>query len=301
VVYDFPEQLRTFQLRKPFSFWCNPFQDVYLTDTSLPTTDPLYNFQNQYITVHPPVYVAGFQSFYTQSRTQFFGIYPFVNSISSIGQRGDGVTTAFTGSIQNSNGAPALQGNVLFDSINTANQGLSLIDIANIPFDGTGILVVPGTTSSLGTINYITGAFSFTFPTAPASGAPINSQAFIYQPAMPTAMLYYNNQFTLRPVPDQPYQIKFEVYARPTYLMQESSTPSLEELWQYIAYGAAKKILEDRMDMDSVALIMPEFKVQERLCLRRTIVQNTNERTATIYTETTGWGYNIWGYGGGSF
>lgn len=301
VVYDFPEQLRTFQLRKPFSFWCNPFQDVYVTDTSLPTTNPLYNFQNQYITVHPPVYIAGFQSFYTQSRTQFFGIYPFVNSISSIGMSGDGATTTFTGSIQNSNGAPALQGNVLFDSINTANQGLALIDIANTPFDGTGILVVPGTTTPQGTINYITGAFSLTFPTAPASGAPINSQAFIYQPARPTAMLYYNNQFTLRPVPDQPYQINFEVYARPTYLMQDSSTPSLEELWQYIAYGAAKKILEDRMDMDSVSLIMPEFKVQERLCLRRTIVQNTNERTATIYTETTGWGYNSWGSGGGQF
>lgn len=298
VVYDFPEHLRTFQLRIPFKFWCNPFQDVYVTDTSLPTTDPLYNFQNRYITVHPPIYVAGYQVYYTQSRSEFFGIYPFVNSISSIGQVGDGVTTAFSGSIQNSNGAPALQGNVLFDSIGVTGQGLSLVDIANAPFDGGGILVIPGTTASLGTINYITGAFSFTFPSAPASGAPINSQAYIYQPAMPMAMLYYNNQFTLRPVPDQPYQINLEVYARPTYLMSESSTPSLEEQWQYIAYGAAKKIFEDRMDMDSVQMIMPEFKTQERLCLRRTIVQNTNTRTATIYTDTTSWG-NGWGYNGG--
>jgi hypothetical protein len=301
VVYDFPEQLRTFQLRQPFNFWCNPFQDVYLTDTSLPTTDPLYNFQNRYITVHPPVYIAGYQALYTQSRTQFFGIYPFVNSISSIGQTGDGVTTAFSGSIQNSNGAPALQGNVLFSSVNSSSQGLALVDIANAPFDGTGILVVPGTTAPLGTINYITGAFTLNFPTAPAAQAPINSQVYIYQPAIPIAMLYYNNQFTLRPVPDQPYQINFEVYARPTYLMSEASTPALEELWQYIAYGAAKKIFEDRMDMDSVNLIMPEFKTQEVLCLRRTIVQNTNERTATIYTETSSWGYGSWGQGGGQF
>lgn len=301
VVYDFPEQLRTFQLRRPFKFWCNPFQDVYVTDTSLPTTDPLYNFQNKYITVHPPVYVAGFQAFYTQSRTQFFGVYPFVNSISSIGQVGNGVTTAFAGSIQNSNGAPVLQGNVLFDSIGTTGQGLALIDIANIPFDGNGILVVPGTTASLGTINYITGAFSFNFPSAPASGAPINSQVYVYQPAMPMAVLYYNNQFTLRPVPDQPYQINLEVYARPTYLMEENSQPELEEQWQYIAYGAAKKIFEDRMDMDSVQMIMPEFKTQERLCLRRTIVQNTNERVSTIYTENVTWGFNGWANGGGSF
>lgn len=301
VVYDFPEHLRTFKLRRPFSFYCNPFQDVYVTDKSLPTTDPLYDFQNRYLTIHPPFYVAGFQALYTQSRTQLFNIYPFVNSISSIGQVGNGATTAYAGSIQNSNGAPVLQGNILFDSVGTTGQGLALVDIANTPFDGTGILVIPGTTASQGTINYITGAFSFNFPSAPASGAKINSQAYVYQPAMPMAILYYNNQFTLRPVPDQPYQINFEVYARPTYLMSESSTPDLEELWQYIAYGAAKKIFEDRMDMDSVQMIMPEFKTQERLCLRRTIVQNTNERVATIYTETTGSSSNGWGYGGNQY
>jgi hypothetical protein len=301
VVYDFPEQLRTFQLRRPFKFWCNPFQDVYPTDTSWPVDNPLYNFQNKYISVHPPVYVAGYQAVYTQSRNELFLAYPFVNSISSIGQVGDGVTTTFMGSIQNSNGAPALQGQVLFDSISTTNGGLALVDIANVPFDGNGILVVPGTTAPLGAINYITGAFNFTFPAAPAAGAPINSQAYIYQPAIPMAMLYYNDQFTLRPVPDQPYQINFEVYARPTYLMAEDATPELEEQWQYIAYGAAKKIFEDRMDMDSVGLIMQEFKTQERLCLRRTIVQNTNERVATIYTDSTGWGYGGWGYGTGQF
>lgn len=301
VVYDFPEHLRTFQLRRPFNFWCNPFQDVYPTDTSWPTTNPLHDFQNKYVTVHPPVYIAGYQAFYTQSRTQFFGIYPFVNSISSIGQVGDGVTTAFSGSIQNNNGAPALQDNVLFSSIDINNQGLALVDIPNNPFDGSGILVVPGTTASLGTINYLTGAYSLTFPVAPAAQATINSQAYIYQAARPLAMLYYNNEFTLRPVPDQPYQINFEVYASPTYLMANDGEPELNELWQYIAYGAAKKIFEDRMDMDSVQMIMPEFKTQERLCLRRTLVQNKNERTATIYTESTEWGYNGWGYGGGSF
>jgi hypothetical protein len=301
VVYDFPEHLRTFQLRMPFNFYCEPFQDVYVTNTSIPNTDPLYNFQNKYIAVHPPVYIGGYQGMFTQSREQFFGIYPFVNSIVSLGLVGDGVTTAFSGSVQNLNGTIILQGNLLFSSINSSNQGLALVDIANTPFNGTGILVVPGTTASLGTINYITGAFSFTFPSAPASGAPINSQAFIYQPAIPVAMLYYNNQFTLRPVPDQPYQINFEVDARPTYLMSTSSQPQLEEQWQYIAYGAAKKIFEDRMDMDSVALIMPEFKTQERLCLRRTIVQNTNQRTSTIYTEQTGFGYSTWGTGGGQF
>ena len=55
VVYDFPEQLRTFNLRQPFTFYANAYQTEYKTDTSLPATDPLYNFQNKYLTVHPPV------------------------------------------------------------------------------------------------------------------------------------------------------------------------------------------------------------------------------------------------------
>jgi hypothetical protein len=115
--------------------------------------------------------------------------------------------------------------------------------------------------------------------------------------------LFYDNKFVLRPVPDQPYQINFEAYVRPTYLMAENQVPQLEEWWQYIAYGAAKKIFEDRMDLESVALILPEYKKQETLCLRRTIVQYTNERTATIYTQQTGYnsGFGGWGWGGSNF
>ena len=78
------------------------------------------------------------------------------------------------------------------------------------------------------------------------------------------------------------------------------SIPELEEWWQYIAYGAAKKVFEDRMDLESVQSIMPEFKKQEMLCQRRTIVQNTNERTSTIYTEQTGVTSGGWGWGSGS-
>jgi hypothetical protein len=42
------------------------------------------------------------------------------------------------------------------------------------------------------------------------------------------------------------------------------------------------------MDLESVQQIMPEFKMQEKLVLRQTIVQNSNERTATIFTESVG-------------
>lgn len=334
VVYDFPEHLRTFNFRTEFTFFCNPGQDVYNTDIASfagATNNALYNFQNLYLTVHPPFYIAGYQSFSSQSPEQFNGIYPKVNSIASIGVTGDGVTTSFTGVVnsQQSIVPPGtnqqiglLQGQVLFSSVSTSSGiGLSLADVPVVdPITGfntqngnlydpnsaayqAALRTPPTIITASNTINYQTGRFTITFASAPGVGEPINSQTVPQVLALPQAVLYYSNTFTLRPVPDQPYRINFEVYSRPTALLASNQSPELEEYWQYIAYLAAKKIFEDRMDIDSVQMIMPELKKQEALCLRRTLVQYTNERTATIYTEQTGnTGYNGgWGFGGGSF
>ena len=312
VVYDFPEHLRTFNLRTTFTFYCNPYQDVYNTDTSvLPTTNPLYDFQNKYLTVHPPVYIAGYQVLYTQSPEQFFNIYPKIESINLITQ-GDGVTTFFSGVIGNLNPllpnltssvTAILPGSVLFSSVDINNSGIAYNDVPVYPSNGTGVLVDSNTGIAAGTVNYLTGQYSVTFVVAPKAGANINSQVVFYQPSLPQAILYYANQFTLRPVPDQPYQINLEVYQAPVDLIGANAVPLLNEWWQYIAYGAAKKILEDRMDLDTVALILPEFLKQQCLINRRNIVQYTNERPSTIYTEQTRGanGYNGWGGGSGSF
>lgn len=323
VVYDFPEHLRTFNLRTTYTFVCNSFQDIYPTDIESfvgVTTNPLYDFQNKYLTIHPPVYVAGYQAYFTQSRESFYGIYPFVTSIASIGPTGDGVTVTFTGNVQTTSPASAgfagsvlLQNNVLFSAVDSNGNGLALQDVAlTDPATGNlttqGNLYVPGTQPSTpvtvvnpnNTINYVTGNFTITFSGAPAPGGTINSQTVQQIVSLPQAVCYYNNKFILRPVPDQPYSINFEAYIAPTFLMTTADVPQLKEWWQYIAYGAAKKIFEDRLDMDSVQLIMPEFKKQEALCLRRTIVQYTNERVETIYSQMTnpGRGYNSWGWGG---
>jgi hypothetical protein len=327
VVYDFPEQLRTFNDRQQFTFICNPFQDTYVTDTTLNINNALYNFQNKYLTIHPPVYIGGYPAFFTQSRTQFYGIYPIVNSILTIGTTGDGATTTFTGIITNNTGpTPSiatptqatvlLQNQVLFSSIDSNGNGLALVDVpvqdtatgnptinGNLYVPGTEPTALPTVITPANTINYLTGQFTITFPIAPGPGVQINSQTVPSITSIPQSLLFYENQFTLRPVPDQPYRINFEVFARPTALLSSNQTPQLEEWWQYIAYGAAKKIFEDRLEMESVQLIMPEFKTQERLCLRRTLVQYANERSATIYVEQTATsaGFNGWGYGGGNF
>lgn len=287
ILYDIPEHLRLFTLRTNLTFFTEPFIDTYETEL-VDTTHPLYNFKNRYITINPPMYIAGYQVAVSQSQNEFYGNYPKVESILTIGQQGDGVTTNFTGTLSQ---IPILRGQVLFSSITAANAGLALYD------DGAGALTGDGT----GTINYITGAFNITFSTAPGSGEAINSQTYPYVAARPYMVLYFDNKFVMRPIPDMPYRVEVEAYIRPTELLAASESPELEQWWQYIAYGASKKIFEDRMDVDSVQLIFPEYEKQERLVLRRTIVQQMNERSATIFTENRGNGYGPGWFNGGGF
>jgi hypothetical protein len=184
--------------------------------------------------------------------------------------------------------------------------------MVDFPITNTiGNLYIPGGAPTSTTVqdpnnyvNYLTGQFVVTFPFAPGAGQSINSQTVPQQVALPQAMLFFDGNFVLRPVPDQPYRVQFEVYIRPTELLQSGQTPELQEWWQYIAYGAAKKVFEDRMDLESVQMIMPEYKKQESLILRRTIVQQTSQRTATIYENDSGhsgiFGAGF-GQGGGQF
>lgn len=316
VLFDFPEHLRLFNLLTTLTFYTNPFQDVYTT--SAVDTDPLYNLNNKNITIKPPIYIAGYQALYLESREQFYGIYPQLNSISSIGVTGDALTTRFAGVINTQQAqipqnvvqlTVLLKNNVLFSSSDSSGNGLAMIDTPISPLVGNLSVPNQNPTSLVAQdpnnyINYTTGQFVVTFPTAPATGIAINSQTIPVQPSLPQTMLFFDGQFTLRPVPDQPYRVQMEVYVQPTELLASNQEPNLSEWWQYIAYGAAKKIFEDRMDLESVQQIMPEFKTQECLVLRRTIVEQTSQRTATIYTQDNcsagSYGPGWWS-GGGSF
>lgn len=319
VEYDFPEHLRLFALRTTLTFYTSPFVDVYETNTT-DQTSPLYNFKNKYITIHDPIYIAGYPAFFSQDRTQFFGIYPIVRNIMSIGAVGNGVKQTFSGFVRGLNSpepsdgeslTPILQRHVLFSSVDNDGDPLALVDTPISPKIGNLSIPNQAPTSLIvqdenNYIDYLTGEFTITFSEPPADEFAINSQTVPYVPALPQALLYYDNKFTVRPVPDQPYPINMEVYIRPTELLQEDAatqSPELQQWWQYIAYGAAKKIFEDRMDMESLQMIMPEFKKQEMLVQRRTIVQQTQSRAPTIYTEqsgpqaSNGW----WGGWGGNF
>ena len=345
VLYDFPETLRLFNLKTTFNFYTLPFVDTYSTTTN--PASPLYNFTNKYITTHEPIYIAGYQSLYSESRQQFYSIYPLVNSIANIGLSGDGTTTVFSGVInsqqanvpQNSTQfITLLQNNVLFSAVDINDNGLAMADAPILdattgnptnfgllynalttnenPYDpilnpnGVQVLSLaapyidaPGFPIN-NYINYVTGQYTVSFQTDPYAGSTINSQTVPCNPSLPQALLFFDGEFVVRPIPDQSYRIDMEVFIQPTELLSLGQTPELEEWWQYIAWQASKKVFEDRMDYDSINLIMPSLKEQEMLINRRTIVQQTSQRTSTIYTEQTSTSaqYNGgFGNGGGSF
>lgn len=314
VLYGIPTSLRLFNLRQTFTFYTSPFIDTYSTNTT-DVNSPLYDFKNKYMSVVEPVYIAGYPAFYSQSREQFYGIYPIVNNIASIGVTGDGITTTFSGTVNNSNAplppgpgnflTPVLQNNVTFSAIDINNNGLVMSDVPPpIGMGSIGQLVVPDTPPGPfdpnNFIDYVTGQFTVTFPTAPAAGTTINSETVPYVAALPQSICYFNDSFILRPVPDQCYPVNMEVYTLPTQLLNSVDEPNLKQWWQYIAFGAAKLIFEDRMDYDSINMMLPSLKEQEAFVLRTTIVQNTRQRVGTIYTESTGLGTGNsgWSWGG---
>ena len=286
LLYDFPSHLRLNAFRKTLTFYLQPNVDIYDTNT-IRVDDPLYDFKNLYITQHDPVYINGYRVYFTQSRADFYALFPQIQGRVQIGT-GDGITTNFTGTLT---GIPILQNEVLFSSIDANNYGLSLSDVPRVDIalgvrTAIGDLVWPNEAFSRGTINYITGVYDITFPFAPAAGEVVYARTVRCTPARPTAVLYYDTSFMVRPVPDMPYKFTIETYARPTTLGNDAAAePFLEQYWTWIAYGAAKRIFEDRMDMESVQMIMPEYKQQELLCLRRTIVQQADERVSTIYAQ----------------
>lgn len=295
ILYDFPEHLRLFSLRTTLTFYTQPFVDVYETEDTN-NFDPLFNFKNKYVAVHPPVYMAGIQAFYTQWRDVFYSYYPQTNTIADTLLRGNGAAGPFTGTLT---AVPVLQNNVFFSCLDTNGASMVIVDYPQTNI--TGILSLPNQTGvpiNLGTINYVTGVFTVTFNTNTQVGAPIFSNTIAYQPGKPIAMLFYDNKFTIRPVPDRSYAIQLEVDARPTELLAADQLPQLSQWWQYIAYLASKKIFEDRLDTDSVNMILPSLQEQENLVLRSTLTTQANERTVTIYTQGKYYGFGWFGPSG---
>jgi hypothetical protein len=266
----------------------------------------------------PPVFIAGYQSYMTQSRDNFFRINPNLNFLQQSATTGNGTagpysfyltqTPIMPGFKRNPPGAysssgatypsptdvppSAINWNVLISGTNAFGQSVNLVDDGGgtsgtgigYLFDPAGVTTVAN--AAQGTINYATGQVNITnFSQSIADGAPINAQYIPYVASRPQSVVYFQTQFILYPVPDQAYTVSFEAYKYPTALIENGDVPQLAEWWQMLAYGASDKIFADNGDLESMAKFRPLLDEQMKLVQRRTIVQQTSERSATIYTE----------------
>lgn len=291
-VYDMPERIQLFELTRQYVFetqrnifmYQAPF---YFDSNGRNTGVPLYqNFR-------PPAYADGVQMGYYQTNDQFYKIFPELvqNEVPILG---DGTVGPYTVTLGRT---PILRGftddlgylepYVFVTALDTTGTQRYIVD------NGQGILIQTDATfqstivNNAGTVDYDTGAMQFTFDQAIPSGNDINVQTSPFSSGFPRLMQFYNNIFRLYPVPDRPYKIEIDANITPAQFLDTSDSVPFAYMSEYIARGAAQKILSDNADFEQYAFYQPIFREQENLVLRRTSRQRAIERTPTIFSGQT--------------
>ena len=274
---DFPYAIKLDQTRQVIKIFTEPNIDVYPVD--------IQTLQG----IRDPVYFEGTRGALYKDRGQFFNAWPRTSQ-SSTPAYGDGLTSTFSWTI---GGVPFLRNMVVIGYTNTSGASVAIAD------DGLGGFVIGNTTTVVpGSVNYVTGVFTnLIFPSIPASGTPITLWVAQYSAARPYSILFWNNEITVRPVPNNVYKIEYEAYQTPVGFLATTESPTIKQWWQYIAYGVAAEILRDRQDMEGVSNLMEGFKRQEQLVLERQGVEEIGVANSTIYNSSTwpnGTGQGIW-------
>lgn len=230
------------------------------------------------------------------SAADILALVPFIElmPVTSVESRVYFTATAADGSnIVVADSGQFLQGNV--------NYGLLMepgpAPFGNLPLAGPA----PIYSTTQNTINYFTGtATNVYFPQVIPNGANINVQCYLFNTGLPRSILYYNNTLTLRSPPDRQYLVELDAYLSPcAFFSQEQSLP-FGYMAEYIARGAARKILSDTGDVEQFQFYEPLFKEQETLVWKRSQRQWTATRTETIYSQGSGHGYGNF-YNNGNF
>ena len=143
-----------------------------------------------------------------------------------------------------------------------------------------------GYTTSINTVNYNTGLANINFPEAIPEGTPINVQCYFYNQGLPRGILYYNNVLWIRPPPNISYLVELDAYLSPAAFLNTTDAIPFAYMAEYIARGAARKILSDTGDIEQFNFYEPLFKEQETLVWKRSQRIFTSTRTATLFSGT---------------
>jgi hypothetical protein len=305
-LYDFPSQYRALKLKDKYTFDTIQGQDTYPFDSE------------HYTTVEQPAYVAKRETLLLFDPWSFYALnfnWQY-QDIFAFGTGGVASTTPYSGfttaspliaSVNNNptnlNYPVSRVQNVLI----TANTATSTMNVTD---DGFGNLIgdvylgpVPPTPGGSGTINYQTGEITGLLFNQPVpQGNKIEIQ---YNPqvlSQPLSILFFQNQFTVRPVPDQGYTVELIAYRQPSQALANTpafaGSPELSEWWECIAVGAAKKIYEDRLDFDGVQIMDKMLAERYSAAITRTWAQLGKQRIATLFADQLQYNY---GSSGGFF
>ena len=304
-LFDFPARFRSLKLKDKYTFDTIRGIDTYAFDSE------------RYTTVQMPCYCMKRSLQLYTDQSAFYGSFTNWQNQQAL-TYGDGGAGPYIGlatglpiirSVNNdpSNiNYPAGRSQNLLITANTANGSVNVTDNGFgilYQVDDAGVFV-----ANVGTVDYQTGAFAFTYSAVniPA-GNPIQLQYSSTSLAIPQAVLYFQNAFIMRPIPDRGYTVELTAYRQPTQAMEDEAanlgTPEYQEWWETIAYGAAKKIYERRLDPDGIGLMNQGLEERYALNETRTYAQLGSQRIGTMFTNqlqnTYGNGIGIgWGSGG---
>lgn len=264
-LYDLPEHLRILNLKQSYNFVTQPNIDRY-------------NFTpNTFYSIEPPVFLAGNEIKYSQDKVEFFTWFPDIQRSETL-TTGTNIVGPYSGNIT---ATPVKRNRILVSTVDVNGNPMSAQDSVAGTFVGD---VAAGAT-----INYLTGAIAnLTWNNAVPNGENIIIQSIPYTAGRPYAMLFYQDQFQLNPVPDQAYEVQLNAYVLPTFLAATNSSPQLSEWWQLLSWGAALKIFQDKMDLENYQKARGFFDEALNLVERRTLKQLSNQRVSTIYNDWQG-------------
>lgn len=286
-IYDMPERIQLFELKRQYTFETI----AHIFEYQMP-------YQN-YQMIEDPAYCDGIQLGRFQSNQQFYNVFPeLVLNIQPL--LGNGTVGPFTIQIAR---VPILRGHtddlgnllpyVYINAFDTTGTQMYVVD------DGNGNLIQTDSTFQLapdginlpvpvGTVNYLTGLAKWSFLDLTLDGSPINCMSSPYSAGTPRICLFFNNIIKLYPVPSRPHKIQFDAYITPAQFLNTADAVPFAYMSEYLARGAARKILSDSGDYDQFSFYETLFQEQECLVLRRSSRQFSTQRTSTIFNQMTG-------------
>jgi len=104
------------------------------------------------------------------------------------------------------------------------------------------------------------------------------------QPGQPTDMLFFDNKFTLRTVPDGAYTIKIMAYKlNPSFVngsgnLDDSIDIAHDYWWRYLAYSASLDWLSDFGQIERYQQVYPMYERYKALVANRTAIQLMTQR-----------------------